>query len=124
MLPAHVLVERERTIVPFHVIINPVITLDESATASFFEVCLSVSGYAALVPRSRSVKVECLDEHGAHRIIEAHGWYARILQHEIDHLSGILYVDKMNSRSFINQGIYVKNWHTKTAEETEQTFPK
>jgi peptide deformylase len=123
MLPAHVLAERERAAVPFHVIINPVITLEESATATFFEGCLSVNGYAGLVPRARSVKVECLDERAAPRIIEAHGWYARILQHEIDHLRGILYVDKMNSRAFINQAIYAKDWHTKTAEETAQAFP-
>jgi peptide deformylase len=45
------------------------------------------------------VRVEALDEHGNPRIIEARGWYARILQHEIDHLDGTLYVDHMRTRT-------------------------
>lgn len=122
MLPAHILAERGRTTFPFHVIINPVIKLDESASATFFEGCLSVKGYAALVPRATSVKVECLDERGKARVIEAQGWYARILQHEIDHLYGTLYVDRMNTRSFINKDIYTKEWHTRSAEEAERAF--
>ena len=122
MLPANILAERGRTTVPFHVIINPVIKLDESAKATFFEACLSVNGYAALVPRATSVKVECLNERGDALAIEAQGWYARILQHEIDHLHGTLYVDRMLSRSFINKDVYTKVWHTSTAEETKRAF--
>jgi peptide deformylase len=122
MLPANILAERGRTTIPFHVIINPVIKLDESASATFFEGCLSVNGYAALVPRAASVKVECLDERGEARVIEAQGWYARILQHEIDHLHGTLYVDRMNTRSFINKDVYTKEWHTKSAAEVDRAF--
>jgi peptide deformylase len=122
MLPAEILAERERSPVPFHVIINPIIQIDETDAAVFFEGCLSVNGYAALVSRARSVKVECVNEHGVHKVIVAHGWYARILQHEIDHLHGTLYVDKMNSRSFVNKDVYAKEWHTKTAEEVERAF--
>src|SRR3954451_20145923 len=85
-LPEEILAERESSTVPFHVIINPTIQVDETDAAVFFEGCLSVNGYAALVSRARSVKVECLNEHGVHQVIEAQGWYARILQHEIDHL--------------------------------------
>lgn len=121
-LPAHILAERGRTTVPFHVIINPVMKIDDSASATFFEGCLSVNGYAALVPRVLSVRVECLDERGEERVIEAQGWYARILQHEIDHLEGTLYVDRMLSRSFINKDVYTKVWHTRTAEEAERAF--
>ena len=50
----------------------------------FYEGCLSLAGYSALVLRERAVRVECLDERGLPRVIEASGWYARILQHEID----------------------------------------
>jgi peptide deformylase len=114
MLPEHILAERRRTPVPFHVIINPVIKFDESARATFFEGCLSVNGYAALVPRASSVKVECLNERGEACVIEAQGWYARILQHEIDHLHGTLYVDRMHSRSFINKDVYTKVWHIRS----------
>jgi peptide deformylase len=122
MLAAETLAERERSPVPFHVIINPTIQIDESDAATFFEGCLSVNGYAALVSRARSVKVECENEHGVHQVIVAQGWYARILQHEIDHLNGTLYVDRMNSRSFVNKDVYAKEWHTKTAEEIERAF--
>jgi peptide deformylase len=121
-LPQAILDERERTPVPFHVIINPVMTIVESAKATFFEGCLSVNGYSALVPRATAVRVECLNERGEVRVIQARGWYARILQHEIDHLNGTLYVDKMNSRSFINKDFYMKEWHKKPADDAGRAF--
>ncbi len=121
-LPAHILAERGRKTIPFHVVISPLITVEESATVTLFEGCRSIDGFAALVPRAASVKVECLNEHGEARIIEAQGWYARILQHEIDHLNGTLYIDKMISRSFMNKDIYTKNWHTKSANDAKRTF--
>jgi len=99
-LPLEQLRDREREPVPFHVIINPRITARFGPEVEFFEGCLSVSGFAAVVPRHRQVRVECFDEHGSPKVIEATGWYARILQHEIGHLEGQLYVDLMYSRSF------------------------
>ena len=87
LTPEHI-AERERQPVPFHVIINPVLHVVSGADVEFFEGCLSVPGFTAIVPRARQVRVECLDQTGAPRSIEASGWYARILQHEIDHLTG------------------------------------
>ena len=52
------------------------------------------------MPRSRTVTVEFLNERAELVRVEASGWYARILQHEIDHLSGILYTDRMYARTF------------------------
>jgi peptide deformylase len=92
--------ERERSGTPFQVLINPVIAHDSQDTVEFFEGCLSVEGFAAIVPRARRVLVEYLDETGERRNLEASGWHARILQHEIDHLNGVLYLDRMYSRSF------------------------
>jgi peptide deformylase len=66
----------------------------------FFEGCLSVEGFQAVVPRARTVQVEALDHQGQPVTIDARGWYARILQHEIDHLGGTLYIDRMRSRTF------------------------
>jgi peptide deformylase len=100
-----VVAARERTPVPFHVIINPQITPGEEAV-SHFEGCLSVAGFTAAVPRARNVVVDCLNESGAPVRIEARGWYARILQHEIDHLNGTLYIDRMDTRSFATQANY------------------
>lgn len=94
------LAERERQPVEFFVLINPRIVHYSGDTAEFFEGCLSVAGFSALVKRSRSVTVEYLDPNGKQCRLEASGWLARILQHEIDHLHGRLYIDRMESRSF------------------------
>jgi len=104
------LAERDRRPVPFHVIINPVITLDGD-TAEFFEGCLSVAGFTALVPRALGAHVECLDEHGEPVRIDAEGWYARILQHEIDHMEGALYLDRMHSLSFMTVDHLTRHWN-------------
>jgi peptide deformylase len=91
----------------------------------FFEGCLSVMAYRALVPRHRRIKVECLNEFGEKQVIEAQGWYARILQHEIDHLEGNLFVDKMCSKSLISQELYVKQkWDYRLFSEMKENFLK
>ena len=56
--------------------------------------------YAGLVERYREVEVVGLDEHGLAQTWRVRGWPARILQHEVDHLDGTLYVDRMLTRSF------------------------
>ena len=105
---------RERRPVPFHVLINPRIqSAKDDQIVEFFEGCLSLPGFFALVPRSRSVRVECLDHRGNSKSIEASGWYARILQHEIDHLHGNLYIDRMHSRSFSSTENWEKFWKGK-----------
>jgi peptide deformylase len=102
--------EREREPVAFHVIINPRITLHEGDTIEFFEGCLSLQGFTALTPRARRAKVECLDHRGEPKLIEAAGWYARILQHEIDHLHGTLYVDRMYPRTLMSLDNFNRHW--------------
>jgi len=109
--------ERDRRPVPFHAIINPRLVELSVEKIEFFEGCLSLSGFSALVPRSRSVRVECLDERGKQKTIEASGWYARILQHEIDHLNGALYIDRMLSRTFTSAGNLAEFWKGKQISE-------
>ena len=109
-----ILQERERTVVPFHVIVNPRLTVVQDAPAMFFEGCLSLDGFAALVPRAIAVRVDCLNERGEPLVIQARGWHARILQHEIDHLNGALYIDRMLSRSFMSLDNLTKYWSDKT----------
>ena len=104
------LLERGRRPVPFHVIVNLRISL-EGNTVDFFEGCLSVAGLSALVPRAVRARVECLDEKAQPISIAAEGWYARILQHEIDHLQGMLYVDRMRSRSFMTVDNLARYWN-------------
>jgi peptide deformylase len=109
VVPAR-LQERERRPVPFHVLINPRIVFADSSSVEFFEGCLSVEGFSAIVPRARAVKVEYVDEKAADRVVEASGWYARILQHEIDHLQGTLYLDRMHTRTFMNVDNLARFW--------------
>jgi peptide deformylase len=85
--------------VPFHVIASPRLVLGDEVV-EHYEGCLSVDGFQALVPRARAVTVEALDHRGQPITIHAEGWYARILQHEIDHLNGTLYIDRMKTRTF------------------------
>ena len=106
-VPEQELAEKQRRPVPFHVIINPLITRLGEDNAHFYEGCLSLSGFSAVVPRARTIRVEYLDERGEARIVEASGWYARTLQHEIDHLRGALYIDRMQSRTFTS----LDNWN-------------
>ena len=101
--------ERGRVAVPFQVLVNPGLRIESEETASFFEGCLSLAGYTAVVPRARSVHIECLNEKAEPVEIFAEGWYARILQHEIDHLHGRLYIDHMWSRSFMTLDNYVRH---------------
>ena len=121
-LPAAQLEERERKPVPFHVIINPRITETTDQKVGFFEGCLSVAGFSAVVARARGVRVECLDERAQPRVIEASGWYARILQHEIDHLAGNIYLDRMNSRTFMTLDNWNRSWKGKTVDEVQRTL--
>ncbi|XP_022998920.1 peptide deformylase 1A, chloroplastic [Cucurbita maxima] len=82
------------------VIINPKLKSKSNKTALFFEGCLSVDGFRAVVERHLDVEVVGLDRYGNHIKVDASGWQARILQHECDHLEGTLYVDKMVPRTF------------------------
>ncbi len=109
-MPPEKLAERARRPVPFHVIVNPLLSL-EGAPVEFFEGCLSAPGFFGLVPRAPQVRIECLDEKGEPRSIAADGWYARILQHEIDHLCGTMYLDRMHTRSFTNAENLNRHWN-------------
>ncbi len=116
------LAERERKPVPFQVLINPRIIEQSADQAEFFEGCLSLAGFSALVKRSRQIAVEYLDDRGQSRRIEAEGWYARILQHEIDHLHGCLYIDRMDSRSFMSIDNLTRHWKDRQVEAVRQAL--
>lgn len=107
----------QRSAVPFHVIINPKLTFLDDSKATFFEGCLSVEGYQAIVDRALNVRVDCLNERGEEITINAHGWYARILQHEIDHLNGTLYIDRMKTRTYSTGENMLRFWNNQTIEQ-------
>lgn len=116
------LAERERGPVPLRVFINPTLTPIGEEQVTFFEGCLSVAGYAALVPRFREVEVSGLDERGQPVTWRVKGWPARILQHEVDHLKGTLYVDRMVSVSFGTLPQVKARFGGKPAVDVRKTF--
>ena len=77
--------------VPFTVLVNPKIVLLTREVEEGWEGCLSVPGMRGLVPRYTRLRYSGFDEHGQPIEREAEGFHARVVQHECDHLDGILY---------------------------------
>jgi peptide deformylase len=78
------------------VFINPEILWTSEERATYEEGCLSIPEYYEEVERPAQVKVAYLDGHGARQEIEANGLFATCLQHEIDHLNGVLFIDHLS----------------------------
>jgi peptide deformylase len=85
------------------VVVNPKIVATPGPEATFFEGCLSVRGYGALVRRATAVDITGVDANGRAISRSFDGWPARIMQHEADHLDGTLFVDRMIARSLANE---------------------
>lgn len=77
-----------------YVLVNPEIVKRSEANLTGIEGCLSVPGLVGEVVRAEAVTVSGQDKHGKKVKIRAQGWLARIFQHEIDHINGILYTDR------------------------------
>jgi peptide deformylase len=82
---------------PHLVLLNPRITWSSRQTEMRFESCMSLPHFRGKVERPTSVKIAFQDLNGKVRNMEADGFLARVIQHEIDHLEGVLYVDRMAS---------------------------
>jgi peptide deformylase len=85
--------------VPFTVLVNPKITMLTREVEDGWEGCLSVPGMRGVVPRYTRLKYSGLDEKGQPFEREAEGFHARVVQHEVDHLDGILYPMRMTDMS-------------------------
>lgn len=79
------------------VMINPEIELLGPAEEEDWEGCLSIPDVRGRVPRAAQIRVRSLDRHGAPRRMTASGFAARVIQHETDHLDGVLFLDRMGS---------------------------
>ncbi len=80
---------------PRTTIINPHIVSKSKKEASDWEGCLSFPRVRGLVPRRQNINVEYIDEYGKKQKKQLSGFQARVFQHEVDHLNGILYIDRM-----------------------------
>eukprot|EP01111_Echinosteliopsis_oligospora_P014520 TRINITY_DN5486_c0_g1_i1.p1 TRINITY_DN5486_c0_g1~~TRINITY_DN5486_c0_g1_i1.p1 ORF type:complete len:199 (-),score=25.94 TRINITY_DN5486_c0_g1_i1:24-620(-) len=105
--------------IPLTVLINPVITTSGENRNSW-EGCLSIPGYFGSVPRKTSVVVNYLNEEGKEMQMEATDSIASIIQHEHDHLEGILYLDRMENRSDIVFENEFFKFYAHSLKETEK----
>ena len=101
---------RERPVLPYRVLVNPSYAPAGDDLVAFYEGCLSVVGYQAVVPRPRAVQLTALDETGTRLDEVLTGWPARIVQHETDHLRGTLYVDRALTRSMSATDAWGAHW--------------
>jgi peptide deformylase len=90
--------------------INPSWQPHGGSTVAFYEGCLSVNGLQAAVARPESVRLEFTAPDGTLQQREFSGWQARIVQHETDHLHGILYLDRAELRSISSNDEYSARW--------------
>lgn len=95
---------RERAPLPFRVLVNPHYERVGEDLVAFEEGCLSVVGYEAVVARAHRVRLTGQDQTGRALDEELAGWPARIVQHETDHLSGTLYLDRADLRTLSSTG--------------------
>jgi peptide deformylase len=120
-----ILAERERTELVFTVLVNPVVErVAEAGAVTFYEGCLSVPGYAGAVERARTVRLSALGADGEPFSAIYTGWPARIIQHEVDHLDGGIYVDRVATRS-LSTVEHLANWRGRSISELadELGFP-
>jgi peptide deformylase len=87
--------ERSRAEVPFMVLVNPVVTVLGEEREAAWEGCLSVPDLRGVVPRYKRLQLDALDRHGERYSLEAADFFARVIQHECDHLDGRVYLDRM-----------------------------
>ena len=95
---------------PFRVIINPSYEPIGQETASFYEGCLSLEGFQAVRRRWLDITASWEDRSGRKHRQRMHGWPARIFQHETDHLSGEVYIDKAEIRSLSSDDNLSEYW--------------
>jgi len=92
--------------VPLTVLVNPVIEFLDDATSIGFEACLSVPGMAGPVRRHENIRVTYQTLENEQLTFDAHGFHARVIQHECDHLDGILYparIEDMSQFGFVEE---------------------
>jgi len=95
----------EAPAVPETVLINPVITALDETQEEGWEGCLSVPGMRGIVSRYRDIRYQGFDQHGNQIDREVSGFHARVVQHECDHLDGILYpmrIDDMRNFGYLD----------------------
>ena len=102
--------------IPLTMLFNPVFTSMSEETVDGWEGCLSIPEVRGVVPRAAEVEIQGLDGDGRPLEIAAHGFFARVLQHEVDHLDGVLFLDRMENLQTLT---YVEEYQRYWAEEID-----
>jgi peptide deformylase len=113
---------RETYHLPFFTIINPSYTAIGSETRDFYEGCLSFTDFYAVRKRHHKILAKWTDEKGKDHEQELQGWPARIFQHETDHLSGEIYIDKAILRSLTTSDNLYEFGLDENIEDTAHRF--
>ncbi|MBB4710786.1 peptide deformylase [Streptomyces luteogriseus] len=121
-VPEEVRLTRGRVPQPFRVLVNPAYEPVGESRAAFFEGCLSVPGWQAVVARHAEVRLTGQDERGQALDEVFEGWPARIVQHETDHLDGVLYLDRAEPRSLSSNLAMAERWAQPTPEEAARAL--
>jgi peptide deformylase len=108
--------------IPLHVIVNPMITPQSRELVYDWEGCLSIPDLRGLVPRHPAVRVQGLDREGRPLDYVASSFEARIVQHEFDHLNGVVFLDRMRDLQSL---AYLEEWEEymldRSRQELEET---
>lgn len=108
---------RQREPMPLRVVLNAGCERAGGEDVAFYEGCLSIPGYQAAVARPRNIALTGIDLQGDPIAEEVSGWSARIVAHETDHLSGILFLDKAEMRSLATNESVAKFWHQPSTQK-------
>ena len=103
--------------VPLMVLINPVVTPLTDETEEGWEGCLSVPDMRGMVPRFTAARLQCLDREGQPVDVVAKDFFARVCQHETDHLNGLVYLDRMRSLATLS---HIAEWNKHWLGNREQ----
>lgn len=113
---------RHREPLEFFAIVNPKYLPLGTETSAFYEGCLSVQGYQAVVDRHSNVELSFLTPAGEPVEEWFSGWQARIVQHETDHLHGVLYLDRAEIRSLASNAEHTARWASPDIDEARRSL--
>jgi peptide deformylase len=94
--------------IPLTVIVNPVLTPTDEAAQADWEGCLSIPDFRGLTPRYTAVRLQAHGRRGEAIDLEARDFFARVLQHETDHLQGRVYLDRMSDLATLS---HLQEWN-------------
>ncbi|MEE3235490.1 MAG: peptide deformylase [Candidatus Latescibacterota bacterium] len=97
---------------PFTILFNPELTFLSETNVDDWEGCLSIPDIRGIVPRSKSIGLSGYNREGSQLTFEAHDYFARVLQHEIDHLNGILFLDRMTDLTTLSYSEEYNRYHS------------